>query len=215
MEIDEIVKLVKDTLEKELKQKDNANLKRIPIESSGRHIHLSEHDAEVLFGKEYQFNRTKDLSQLGQYACKERIRLIGPKGIIEDVIVLGPFRESTQVEISLTDARNLGVPPVLKESGNTKETPGILITNGKKYLNLKEGVIIAKNHIHMTKQDSIRLKLKDKDRVKVKICNSLRPLILEDVVIRINDNFSLNMHIDYDEANACFLTKDSYGEIYE
>lgn len=215
MEIDEIVKLVKDAVEKELNQKEYKNMKRIPIEASGRHIHLSEEDAEILFGERYQFNKVKDLSQPGQYACKERVRLVGPKGVIEGVIVLGPFRGSTQVELSLTDARTLGVTPVLRESGSTKDTPGILITNGDRYLKLKEGVIVAKNHIHMTEEDSRRLNLKDKDKVKVKICGSLRSMIFEDVVVRVNNRFSLNMHIDYDEANACFLTKDSYGEIYE
>lgn len=209
MEIDEIVKLVKSAVEKEL------NKKRIPIEASGRHIHLSEEDAAVLFGERYQFTKIKDLSQPGQYACKERVRLVGPKGIIEGVIVLGPFRGSTQVELSLTDARILGVTPVLRESGDTKDTPGILITNGDRFLKLKEGVIVAKNHIHMTEEDSKRLSLKDKDKVKVKICDSLRPMIFEDVIVRVSNRFSLNMHIDYDEANACFLTKDSYGEIYE
>lgn len=99
MEIDEIVKLVKDAVEKELNQKEYKNMKRIPIEASGRHIHLSEEDAEVLFGERYQFNKVKDLSQPGQYACKERVRLVGPKGVIEGVIVLGPFRGSTQIEL--------------------------------------------------------------------------------------------------------------------
>ncbi|WP_418964856.1 phosphate propanoyltransferase [Cetobacterium sp.] len=215
MEIDEIVKLVKVAVEKELKQKVDKDIKRIPIEASGRHIHLSERDAEVLFGERYQFTKMKDLSQPGQYACKERVRLIGPKGVIDGVIVLGPFRGETQVELSLTDARALGITPILRESGNIKDTPGVLITNGDRYLKLNEGVIIAKNHIHMTEEDSRRLNLKDRDRVKVKICSSLRPMVFEDVVVRVSNRFSLNMHIDYDEANACFLTADSYGEIYE
>lgn len=206
MEIDKIVELVKKKLEL-------YSEKKIPVEASGRHIHLSVEDAEILFGKDYQFNILKELSQPNQYACKERVRLIGPKGIIEDTIILGPCRGKSQVEISMTDARTLGVKGVIRESGDILNTPGVIITNGDKFVVLKEGVIVAKNHIHMTNEDALMLNVRDKDLIKIKIY-SQRPLIFEDVLVRVNDNFKLSMHIDYDEANACGLEKDSYGVIY-
>ena len=192
MEIDKIVELVK-------KQLENYEKKRIPIEASGRHIHLSEKDAEFLFGKDYKFTAVKELSQPGQFACKERVRLIGPKGMIEGVVILGPVREKTQVEISMTDAKILGIKGIVRLSGDTNETPG---------------VIVAKNHIHMTSEDAERMNVKDKQLVKVKVF-SKRPLIFEDVIIRVTSKSKFSMHIDYDEANACLLEKDSYGVIYE
>lgn len=207
MEIDKIVELVK-------KQLENYEKKRIPIEASGRHIHLSEKDSETLFGKGYNFTPVKELSQPGQFARKERVRLVGPKGVIEGVVILGPTREKTQVEISLTDARILGVKGIIRISGDISDTPGIIVTNQDKVLNLSEGVIVARNHIHMTPEDAITMNVKDKQLVKVKVF-SKRPLIFEDVLIRVTDKSKFAMHIDYDEANACLLEKDSYGVIYE
>lgn len=207
MEISKIVELVKKELESYSKT-------RIPIEASGRHIHLSLEDADTLFGKGYKFTPVKELSQPGQFACKERVRLVGPKGVIEGVVILGPVREKTQVEISLTDARILGVKGVVRISGDIKGTPGILVTNQDKILNLSEGVIVARNHIHMTPEDAVKMNVIDKQLVKVKVF-SKRPLIFEDVLIRVTNTSKFAMHIDYDEANACLLDKDSYGVIYE
>lgn len=207
MEIDKIVELVK-------KQLENYTKTKIPIEASGRHVHLSTKDAEILFGKEYKFTPIKELSQPGQFACKERVRLVGPKGVIEGVVILGPVRDKTQVELSLTDTRILGVKGVVKISGDIKGTPGILITNQDKILNLSEGVIVARNHIHMTPEDAKMMNVVDKQLVKVKVY-SKRPLIFEDVLIRVTEKSKFAMHIDYDEANACLLEKDSYGVIYE
>lgn len=209
MEIDEIVKIIKKQILEECGQKQ-----KIRVEASGRHIHLSKDDAEKLFGVGYKFQVLKELSQPGQYACKERVRLIGPKGIIEGVVILGPFRNKTQVELSLTDTRVLGVEAVLRESGDTDKTPGIYISNLDKMIKIDSGVIVAKNHIHMTEKDAEKLNLKDRQLVKVKIFNTLRPVIFEDVIVRVNNSFDLSVHLDYDEANACFLNKDSYGEIY-
>ena len=208
MEIDELVKIIKEKITEQVK------IKKIPIESSGRHVHLSKKEAEILFGVGYEFTILKELSQLGQYAYKERVRLIGPKGILENVIILGPFREETQIELSLTDSRILGTVPVLRNSGSIENTPGVIINNGEKIVRIDRGVIVAKNHIHMNEEDANRLNVKDKDIVKIRI-NSERPGIFENVLIRVNKDFILNMHIDYDEANAFFITKDSYGEIYE
>lgn len=208
MEIDELVKIIKQRLS------EQNNVIKIPIEASGRHIHLSKKEADILFGKDYNFTITKKLSQIGEYACKERIRLIGPKGMLENVVIIGPLREKTQVEISLTDSKILGVEGILKNSGSIENTPGILLSNGEKIIRVDQGVIIAKNHLHMNKKEANILNVKDKDVIKVKIY-SKRPLIFEDVTVRVQENFCLSMHIDYDEANAAFLSKDSYGVIYE
>nr|WP_297407225.1 phosphate propanoyltransferase [uncultured Cetobacterium sp.] len=207
IELDKMVEIVKAKL------LEINNEQKIPVEASGRHIHISKEDAEILFGKGCNLTKLKDLSQPGQYACEERVKLIGPKGIIEGVIVLGPFRNETQIELSITDARILGVKPILRESGNIENTPGIIVVYKDRCISLKKGVIIAKNHIHMDTLDSIKLNAKDKDLVDVQIKNSQRPIIFKDVLVRVNDNFKLNMHIDYDEANSCMLGKDSYGEI--
>ena len=207
IELDKMVEIVKAKL------LEINNEQKIPVEASGRHIHISKEDAEILFGKGCNLTKLKDLSQPGQYACEERVKLIGPKGIIEGVIVLGPFRNETQIELSITDARILGVKPILRESGNIENTPGIIVVYKDRCISLKKGVIIAKNHIHMDTLDSIKLNVKDKDLVDVQIKNSQRPIIFKDVLVRVNDNFKLNMHIDYDEANSCMLGKDSYGEI--
>lgn len=205
MELSKLIELVQTEL--------NKAIKKIPIEASGRHIHLSQKDSEILFGKDYKFTVIKELSQPGQFACKERVRLVGPKGVIEGVVVLGPVRNKTQVELSLTDARLLGIKGVLRISGDINNTPGIIVTNGENILKLDEGVIVAKNHIHMTPEDAKNYNVKDGELVKIKVYSE-RPLIFEDVVIRVTEKSKLAMHIDYDEANACMLAKDSYGEIY-
>ncbi len=206
MEINKIVELVKIELEK------NKIKRKVPIEASGRHIHLSKEHIEQLFGEGYELEKIKDLSQTGQYACKERVRVIGKKGIIENVIVLGPSRESSQLEISITDSRVLGVKPIMRNSGDIKNTPSVIISNGDKIVKLEEGVIVAKNHIHMNEEDSVRLGVRDKELVNVRV-RTERPVIFEDVLVRVNKNFVLSMHIDYDEGNCCKLDKGTYGEI--
>ncbi len=214
MEIEKIVKLVKDQLEQYNKkdQLEQCDEKKIPVEASGRHIHLSYEDIEILFGKGYDLKQKKELSQPGQFACEERVRIIGPKGVIENVIILGPARAESQVEISLTDCRKLGIKPFIKNSGDILDTAGIIVTNKDKTIILNQGAIIAKNHIHMNSEEARRLDVRDKQKVKVKI-HSERPIIFEEVLIRVNDSFRLSMHIDYDEANACNLNKNSYGKI--
>ena len=129
---------------------------KIPIETSARHIHLSQEDFQILFGAEAQMHYTKELSQPGQYACQERLTVIGPKGSFEHVIVLGPYRSATQVEISVTDARKLGIPGVIRQSGDIAGTPGCILTGPCGQVELKKGVIVAKRHIHMTPSDAIR-----------------------------------------------------------
>lgn len=186
---------------------------KVKIEVSARHVHLSKEDMEVLFGKDYELTVNKNLSQPGQYACKERVNIIGNKGKIENVAVLGPCRKNTQVEISLTDSIKLGIKAIIRESGDLSDTPGCIIQGPKGEVKLKQGVIVAKRHIHMTPDDAKILDLTDGMICKVKIEEGCRKLILDDVVIRINDNFSLAMHVDTDEANAFGYISNMVGKL--
>ena len=183
------------------------------VEASGRHIHLSEEHMKHLFGEDYKLTPVKDLSQPGQYACKERVRVIGSKGEFSGVVILGPCRNETQIELSLTDCTTIGVKGVIRESGKIEGTPGILIGVGDKFVKIDKGVIVAQRHVHMTPEDAGRLGVKDGEIVKVKI-NGKRPLIFDDVLIRVKDTFKLSMHIDYDEANACGFESGTTGSIY-
>lgn len=201
--IKEITRRVKETLE-------NSNI--IPIEASGRHIHLSKEHVEVLFGKDYELKKKKELSQPGQFQSEERVTLIGPKGVIENIAVLGPERGRTQVEISKTDARQLGINPPVRDSGDLDGSETIYIATTKAVIEAKESVIVAKRHIHMNSEDALRLKVKDKDIVNVRI-KSDRPVIFEDVVIRVSNKYKLSMHIDFDEANASSFRNGMVGEI--
>lgn len=183
------------------------------VEASGRHIHLSEEHMKKLFGDNYELTPVKDLSQPGQYACKERVRVIGSKGEFSGVVILGPCRNETQVELSMTDCTTIGVKPVIRESGKIDGTPGILIGVGDKFIQLDRGVIVAKRHVHMTPKDAERLGVKDGEIVKVRV-NGRRVTIFDDVLIRVKDTFKLSMHIDYDEANACGYESGTTGSIY-
>lgn len=174
----------------------------IPIETSARHIHLSESDFKTLFGQDATFTYVKELSQPGQYACKERLTIVGPRGRFENVIVLGPARSATQVEISITDTRKLGIPSVIRQSGDIKGTPGCTLIGPCGQLELTEGVIVAKRHIHMTPFEAMRCRVKDNDIVFVITTSYERSLIFSDVVVRVNPSFRLSMHVDTDEANA-------------
>ena len=184
----------------------------IEIEASGRHVHLSRPDLEVLFGAGYQLNRTRELSQPGQFACAERVCLEGPKGSLKNVVILGPERSESQVEISLTDAVALGITPPVRISGDTRGTPGLTIRHGERMLHLSHGLVVAKRHIHMTPEDAARFGVVDKQNVRLK-CFTARPLIFEDVEVRISTKFSTVVHIDYDEANACGFQKGDRGLI--
>ena len=184
----------------------------IEVEASGRHVHLCKEHIDLLFGKDYELTKIKDLSQPGQYACKERVTITGPKGSLNNVIVLGPARKATQVEVSLTDATVLGIKAPVKESGSIKGTPGITISTERASITVYEGVIVAKRHIHMTPEDAEKFGVKDKEIVGAKVYGS-RPLIFDDVVIRVSKDFRTFMHIDYDEANACGFTKGTLCRI--
>ena len=184
----------------------------IEVEASGRHVHLSREDIDNLFGVGYKLTPVKDLSQPGQFVCKERVTLIGKKGNIENVVVLGPERKETQIEISKTDSVILGVDAPVRLSGDISNTPGITISvNGIK-ITKNSGLIVAKRHIHMTPKDASVFNLKDKQIVKLKVFGD-RPIILEDTEVRIREDFATFAHIDYDEANACGFKKGTLGII--
>jgi len=199
--LDEVVERVKKNLEQTFE-----------IEASGRHVHLSQEDIDKLFGKNYNLTPAKYLSQPGQYAAKERVTLVGPKGTFHQVVVLGPVRKSSQVEISYTDATKIGIKAPLRISGNTEGSPGIMIMAGSNHVQLTEGLIVAKRHIHVKSSDSKRLQVKDGEMVKVQV-NSKRPLIFDDVAVRVSPKFETFMHIDYDEANACGFVPGTTGRI--
>ena len=184
----------------------------IGIEASGRHVHLSRHDLEALFGAGYQLNRVKELSQPGQFACAERVTLEGPKGSIPNVVILGPERPESQVEISLTDGVALGITPPVRLSGDIAGTPGITLRHGDRVLRLERGLIAAKRHIHMTPADAARFGVADKQTVRLR-CFTARPAVLEEVEVRVSPKFSTVVHIDYDEANGCGFKKGDRGLI--
>lgn len=176
--------------------------RKIPIETSARHIHLSEADYKILFGEHAKITFLQELSQPGQYVTDARVTVKGTKSQIERVAVLGPFRKKTQVEIAVTDARKLGIPSCIRQSGDVKGSPGCTLIGPAGELDINEGVIVAKRHIHMTPVDAIRMHVHDNDNVCVIVKSFERALIYADVVVRVHPDFRLAMHIDTDEANA-------------
>jgi putative phosphotransacetylase len=186
---------------------------KIPIETSARHIHVSQADLEVLFGEGAELHFIKKLSQPGQYLCQERLTVKGPKGQFEKIAVLGPVRKDTQVELSLTDTRKLGIPGVIRQSGDIEDTPGCTLIGPCGELTISKGVIVAKRHIHMTPDEAIRLHVRDNDEVFVLTKSYGRALIYADVVVRVHRNFRLAMHVDTDEANAFSSDAEPYGVI--
>ncbi len=185
----------------------------IIVETSARHVHLCQADLEALFGPGAALHRKKDLSQPGQYACEERVELVGPKRSLAGVSVLGPLRSATQAEISLTDARSIGVDIPVRESGDLAGTPGFTLRGPAGTVEVKQGLIAAKRHIHTTPADAAALGVTDKDTVAVRIGDSGRALTFGDVVVRVSESFATAMHIDTDEANAAAAGPDSKGII--
>ena len=188
-------------------------MKEILIETSARHVHVTQEVLEKLFGEGAQLEVKKMLSQPGQYACAERVTVVGPKKELAGVSILGPFRKASQVELSATDARSIGLPIVVRESGDLKGTPGCKLVGPKGELELTEGVIVAKRHIHATVNDAKELGVSDKEIVKVQINTPERSLIFGDVVVRVSDSYALAMHIDTDEANAAGMEPGVMGVI--
>lgn len=185
----------------------------INVETSARHVHLSQSDLELLFGKDASLTVKKELSQPGQYACLERVSIKGPKGEINGVSVLGPVRNNTQVEISMTDSRKIGINAPIRESGHIDETPGCTLVGPNGEVELDKGVIVAKRHIHLDPETAQQIGVQDNQVVKVDISTEERSTILGDVVVRISDKFKPAMHIDTDESNAVGISGQITGEI--
>lgn len=173
----------------------------VPVGISARHVHLSREAIDVLFGRGYELTVLKSLSQPGQYAANETVGITGPKGTFKKVRVLGPARPQSQIEISQSDTRTLGITPPVRESGDLGGTPGVTLTGPAGEIVLENGLIIAKRHIHMSTSDAAWFGVKDKELVMVK-ADGEKGGIFTDVVVRVNDSYSLDMHIDTDEANA-------------
>ena len=174
---------------------------KVPVGISNRHIHLSQEHIEALFGTGHTLTKTKDLSQPGQFVCEETVTLIGPKGSIQGVRVLGPARKASQVELTRTDTFKLGVKPPVRDSGKLEETPGIDVEGPKGRVHMDQGVIVAARHIHMTPQDATKYSLKDGDHVRVAVPGP-RGGVLEQVLVRVNPNYTLDLHVDTDEGNG-------------
>lgn len=184
------------------------------VETSARHVHVTQEDLETLFGKGAALTKKKDLSQPGQYACEERVEVVGPKKSLVNVSILGPVRPATQVELSATDARSIGISAPIRESGDVAGSAGCKLVGPCGEVELKEGVIVAKRHIHLTPADAEELGVKDKDVVYVKLDTDGRKAILGDVVCRVSEKFARAMHIDTDEANAVSAGAGLEGEIF-
>ena len=186
---------------------------KVLVDTSARHVHLSEEHIKILFGEGATLTHKKDLSQPGQFACEERVTVVGPKMSIPNVIILGPARPATQVEISLTDARTLGVNAPVRESGDVAGSGACKLVGPAGEVEIAEGVIAAKRHIHFTPADAEAAGVADKEIVSVKIDSDGRSLVLGDVVVRVSPKFAAAMHIDTDESNAACAFGECYGEI--
>lgn len=182
----------------------------VPLEASGRHVHLTADQAQTLFG--HGLTEERPLSQPGQFLCRERVTLLGPKGTLHHVAVLGPVRKEAQVEISLTDSRHLGIRPPVRLSGDVSGTPGCTLEGSCGQITLRQGVIAAQRHLHLTPDDGKRYGVRDGQVVKLQTFTD-RPLIFEEVTVRISKDFAPAAHLDFDEANACGFQKGDLGRI--
>ena len=187
---------------------------KVLVETSARHVHITEEQIEILFGAGAKLTHKKDLSQPGQYACEERVTIVGPKKPIANVIILGPARGKAQVEVSFTDARTLGIEAPVRESGDVGGTPGCKLVGPCGEIELSEGVIIAKRHVHLDPATAEKFGLSDKQIVSLKIDNGLgRSTVYGDLVVRVNENFAPAVHLDTDESNAACAFGKCYGEL--
>lgn len=184
------------------------------VEISARHVHLSQKDLETLFGTGYELTKKKDLSQPGQYACEERVKVIGAKGEFSGMAVLGPVRNATQVEVSLTDARSIGVNAPVRESGDIAGSGSCKLIGPAGEVEIPEGVIAAKRHIHATTADAAKMGVENGEIVSVEIPSSNgRNLVFGDVIVRVSDSYALAMHIDTDESNAAGMAPNTIGKV--
>ncbi len=192
---------------------DKQVISKVTVGFSARHIHLSRADMDTLFGPGSELTFVKALTQPGQFSAEEQVTLVGPKREIKKVRVLGPLRPRTQIEISRTDAFTLGLKPPVRDSGDVAQSAPITIVGPKGKIDLPEGAIIAKRHIHMTPKDAQELGLKEKDIVSVRVAEGDRSLIFDQVLVRVNENFALDFHVDTDEANAAGIKNGQLVEI--
>ncbi len=186
---------------------------KILIEVSARHVHVTTEDLETLFGKGYQLTPKKDLSQPGQYAAAERVDLVGPRSTLKNVSILGPVRSASQVEVSMSDARTLGLNPSIRESGNIDGTIGVQLVGPAGSVTLDKGLIVAKRHVHLTPEAAEAQGVVNGQVVEIKVHTNDRSMTFGDVVIRVSEKFAPAMHIDTDEANAAGITSTAWGEI--
>ncbi|WP_260287403.1 phosphate propanoyltransferase [Peribacillus aracenensis] len=184
----------------------------IPVGVSNRHIHLSSHDVEILFGNNYELTPIRELSQPGQFAAKEQVTLLGPKGMIQNVRILGPVREDTQVEISKTDGFQLGIHPPIRLSGSIDDTPGLTLIGPKGCVALHKGVIIAKSHVHMSPENAQHFDVKHGDGLLLQSIGE-RSIIFLDVIVRVAPRYKLDFHVDLDEGNAAGLKTGDYLKV--
>lgn len=182
----------------------------VELEASGRHVHVTKEQAQRLFG--HSLTPKRPLSQPGQFLANERVTVIGPKGRFEQVAVLGPERKEAQVEISLTDGKTLGLTPPVHLSGNTENSPGAILVGDAGTVALTQGVIAAKRHVHVHPKDAEKLGVRNNQMVRLQVYTQ-RPLIFEDVVVRVHPDFRTYVHLDYDEANACGFRPGDLGRI--
>ncbi len=183
------------------------------VETSARHLHVTQEVLETLFGEGYELTKKKDLSQPGQFACEERVQVIGTKGSFPAVSILGPVRPETQVELSASDARSIGIKAPCRESGDIAGSGACKLVGPKGEVEITEGVIVAKRHVHATPEDAEKFGLKDKQIVSVKVESDGRSLVFGDVIVRVSPKYALAMHIDTDESNAAFAAPGMMGEI--
>lgn len=186
--------------------------KELPIALSNRHIHLSQKDLNILFGSGYELTKFRELSQPGQYACDEKVDVVGPKGTIKGVRIIGPIRPNTQFELSVSDAFALGVKPIVRNSGDVEGTPGAKLIGPKGEVEIEEGVLVAARHIHMNTSDGEKFGVADKDVVSIKV-DGERGLIFNNVIVRVSDKFALEMHIDVEEGNAAGVKNGQLVEL--
>lgn len=186
--------------------------KKVLVETSARHIHVSREDLDTLFGKGFELSNKKNLSQPGQFATNEKVEVVGPKGSMK-MSILGPCRKQTQVEVSATDARSLGLDAPIRESGVLKGSAPCKVVGPCGEIEIKEGVIVAKRHIHFNEEDGKNFNVKDGEIVMVRIATPERAIIFDDVVCRVSDKYALAMHLDVDEANAANCKGEVFGEV--
>ena len=182
----------------------------VELEASARHVHVTKEQANILFG--HDLTPKRPLSQPGQFLAQERVAVVGPKGELKHVAVLGPARKEAQVEVSMTDARVLGLQPPIRESGKVEGSPGVVLRSEKAELAIEQGVIIAQRHLHLTPEDAQRFAVADRQVVRLQVFTE-RPLIFQDVLVRVRPDFTTRAHLDFDEANACAMQSGDFGRI--